>query len=343
MATVDRLGASAVAPSAGVPGRFAPALRRTLWQAVPTVIGILILNFILLQLTPGDVVDVMAGESGGATLQAMTALREQFGLVGSLGERLWAYLGQLVRLDLGVSPRYQAPVAVLIWERLPNTLFLVVCGLALAIIAGVTIGVVMATWVGRLPDRVLTLVNLLLYSTPGFWVGLMLILLFSVKLGWLPANGFATIGVELHGLDWLRDRLHYAVLPVLTLSTFFTAVYGRLTRAAMLEVRQQDFVRTARAKGIRPLRVVTRHVLRNALMPITTVAGVHFAALMGGAAVTETVFGWPGLGRLALDAVMTRDFNLLLGILLLSSLAVVVVNVLVDMLQLWLDPRIQAH
>jgi len=323
--------------------RFAPALRRTLWQALPTVIGILILNFILLQWTPGDVVDVMAGESGGATLQSMTALREQFGLTGSFTERLLAYLGNLARFDLGISPRYQTAVATLIWERLPNTLFLVVAGLALAIILGVAIGAVMASWAGRLPDRVLTLVNLLLYSTPGFWVGLMLILLFSVKLGWLPANGFATLGLELHGTAWLLDRLQYAVLPVLTLSTFFIAVYGRLTRAAMLEVRQQDFVRTARAKGIAPTRVVTRHVLRNALMPITTVAGVHFAALVGGAAVTETVFGWPGLGRLALDAVMTRDFNLLLGILLLSSLAVVVVNVLVDVLQLWLDPRIQAH
>jgi len=326
-----------------LPGRFAPALRRTLWQAVPTVIGILILNFILLQLTPGDVVDVMAGESGGASAASMAALREQFGLTGSLAERLLAYLGNLARFDLGVSPRYQAAVATLIWERLPNTLLLVVSGLLLAIIVGVAIGAVMATWAGRLPDRVFTIINLLLYSTPGFWVGLMLILLFSVKLGWLPANGFATIGVELHGVDWLLDRLQYAVLPVVTLSTFFIAVYGRLTRAAMLEVRQQDFVRTARAKGIAPTRVVTRHVLRNALMPITTVAGVHFAALVGGAAVTETVFGWPGLGRLALDAVMTRDFNLLLGILLLSSLAVVVVNVLVDVLQLWLDPRIQAR
>jgi len=334
--------ATSVSPVA-YQNRFAPALWRTLWQAVPTVIGILILNFILLQLTPGDVVDVMAGESGGASAASMAALREQFGLTGSPGERLLAYLGNLAWFDLGVSPRYQAAVATLIWERLPNTLLLVVCGLALAIVVGVAIGAVMATWAGRLPDRVLTLINLLLYSTPGFWVGLMLILLFSVKLGWLPANGFATIGVELHGVDWLLDRLQYAVLPVLTLSTFFIAVYGRLTRAAMLEVRQQDFVRTARAKGIAPVRVVMRHVLRNALMPITTVAGVHFAALVGGAAVTETVFGWPGLGRLALDAVMTRDFNLLLGILLLSSLAVVVVNVLVDVLQLWLDPRIQAR
>lgn len=316
---------------------------RTLWQTLPTVFGILVLNFVLLQMVPGDVVDVMAGESGGATLQSMAALREQFGLVGSLPERLLAHLGHLVTLDLGMSPRYGVPVTELILGRLPNTLFLVVSGLALAIATGVLLGAVMASWAGRLPDRLLSVLNLLLYSTPGFWIGLMLILLFSVKLGWAPANGFATIGVELSGWHWLADRLRYAVLPVVTLSTFFIAVYARLTRAAMLEVQQQDFVRTARAKGLSPARIVWRHVLRNALMPITTVAGLHFAALFGGAAVTETVFGWPGLGRLTLEAVMTRDFNLLLGILLLSSLLVVVVNLLVDLLQLWLDPRIQAR
>ena len=325
------------------PGRFMPVVRRTLRQAIPTVLGILVLNFALLQMVPGDVVDVMAGESGGATMESMRALREQFGLAGSIGERLVAYIGNLATLDLGVSPRYNAPVAELILDRLPNTLFLVVSGLAVAIVVGVLVGVAMATWAGRLPDRALSLVNLLLYATPGFCIGLMLILLFSVKLGWLPANGHATIGVTLAGGDWLLDRLRYALLPIVTLATFFIAVYGRLTRAAMLEVRQQDFVRTARAKGLAPSRVMFRHVLRNALMPITTMAGLHFAALFGGAAVTETLFGWPGLGRLTLDAVMTRDFNLLLGILLLSSLLVVVVNMLVDLLQLWLDPRIQAR
>ncbi len=325
------------------PGRFLPALRGTLIQALPTVVGILVLNFILLQMVPGDVVDIIAGESGGGSLQSMAELRKQYGLVGSAWSQLLTHLSNLATLDLGVSPRYNVPVTELIFGRLPNTLFLVISGLMFAILLGVLLGAAMATWAGRLPDRVLSVLNLILYSTPGFWIGLMLILLFSVKMGWLPANGYATIGVELTGTDWLLDRLRYAILPVITLSTFFVAVYGRLTRAAMLEVKQQDFVRTARAKGLAPTRIVFRHVLRNALMPITTVAGVHFAALFGGAAVTETVFGWPGLGRLTLEAVMTRDYNLLLGILLLSSLVVVVVNVMVDMLQLWLDPRIQTR
>ena len=323
--------------------RFLPALRATLLQAIPTILGILTLNFLLLQMVPGDVVDVIAGESGGGTLQSMHALREQFGLFGSTSERLLHYVQHLWHGDLGISPRYNAPVTELIFGRLPNTLLLVISGLGLAIVVGVALGTVMASWAGRWPDRLLSVLNLLLYSTPGFWIGLMLILFFSVKLDWLPANGYQTIGIELGGWHWFIDRLRYATLPVLTLSTFFIAVYARLTRAAMLEVQQQDFVRTARAKGLSPTRIAWRHVLRNALMPVTTMAGLHFAALFGGAAVTETVFGWPGLGRLALEAVMTRDFNLLLGILLLSSLLVVLVNVLTDLLQLWLDPRIRAR
>ena len=170
----------------------------------------------------------------------------------------------------------------------------------------------------------------------------MAVLLFSVKLGWLPNNGFQTLGLNLNGPAWLLDRLQHAVLPVLALATFYIALYARLTRAAMLEVQRQDYVRTARAKGLTPWRVVSRHVLRNALLPVSTLAGLHFAALLGGAAVTETLFGWPGLGRLTLEAVMSRDYNLLLGILLLSSMLVVLINIAVDLLQAWLDPRIQA-
>lgn len=318
---------------------FATAVNRRLLQALPTVAGILVLNFLLLQQVPGDAVDILAGEAGGASAESMAALRQAYGMDGSLAERLLAYVGNVLQGNLGVSPRFNAPVLTLILERLPNSLFLVVSGLTLAVLSGVTLGVLMAEYAGRLPDRLLSLLNLLLYSTPGFWIGLLLILLFSVQLGWLPANGHATIGVELEGLAWLMDRARHAVLPIVTVATFFIAVYARLTRAAMLEVRNQEFIRTARAKGVHPLRITLRHTLRNALIPVSTMAGVHFAALFGGAAVTETVFGWPGLGRLTLDAVMTRDFNLLLGILLLSSLVVVVVNILVDLLQQWLDPR----
>jgi peptide/nickel transport system permease protein len=317
--------------------------RRTLWQAIPTVFGILLLNFMRLRLIPGDAVDVLASESGGATEATLAQWRSHFGLDLSFGQQLLAYLQHLLHLDLGISPRFNLPVSQLIVERLPNTLLLMVGALALSLLIGIVAGAVMASKVGRWPDRLLSLLVLLLYSTPGFWIGLMAVMVFSVTLGWLPSDGIATLGLDLHGAAWLADRLKHAVLPILTLATFYIALYARLTRSAMLEVQRLDYVRTARAKGLKPSRVALRHVLRNALLPVTTLAGLHFAALLGGAAVTETLFGWPGLGRLTLDAVLSRDYNLLLGILLLSSMLVVLVNMAMDLLQAWLDPRIQVQ
>jgi len=201
----------------------------------------------------------------------------------------------------------------------------------------------MASFAGRWPDRILSVAALLFYSVPGFWVGLMLIVLFSVKLGWLPSGGAATIGSGLTGWAALADRARYIVLPATSLALFYVAIYARLTRGAMLEVASQDFIRTARAKGLSPIRVAIRHILRNALLPVTTVAGVHLGGLLGGAVVVETVYSWPGLGRLAYEAVLGRDFNVLLGILLLSSLLVVAVNAALDLLHGWLDPRIEVH
>jgi peptide/nickel transport system permease protein len=320
--------------------RWATILRRTAWQALPTVLGIVVLNFFLLRMMPGDAADVIAGESGSATVETMTMLRAKFGLDQPVLHQLWSYLSHLAHFSLGYSPRYEMPVMQLILSRLPNTLLLMGAALSLAIVAGVVLGAVMAHWAGRWPDRVLSVLALLFYSTPGFWIGLLAIVLFSVHLGWLPSGGNATIGAQLHGFAWLADRVSHVLLPALTLATFFVAIYARLMRAAMLEVQRQDFVRTAEAKGLSPWRVTVRHVLRNALMPLTTMVGLHFGTLLGGAAVTETVFSWPGLGRLALDAVLARDFSVLLGVLLLSSLLVIVANVLVDLLQAWLDPRI---
>lgn len=322
--------------------KFLNTVQKSLLHALPTILGILFINFLLLQQVPGDVVDIMAGEAGGATAESMAAMRQAYGLDGSFTQRLSNYIYQLMHFDLGVSPRFNQPVTQLILERMGNSLFLVMSGLLLAIVLGISLGTIMASFAGRLPDHLLSLFNLLLYSTPGFWIGLLLILVFSVHLGWLPANGHATIGTQITGLDWWLDRAKHAVLPIITLATFFIAVYARLTRTAMLEVQNLDFIRTARAKGLHPLRITVAHTLRNALIPVSTMIGLHFTALFGGAAVTETVFGWPGLGRLTLDAVMTRDFNLLLGILLFSSLLVVLINLLMDVVQQYLDPRIRS-
>jgi len=322
--------------------RLAGALRRALVHALPTVLGIVILNFLLLQLVPGDAADVMAGESGSATKETMAMMRSHFGLDLPVWQQLLHYLDHLAHFSLGFSPRFNMPVMELIWSRLPNTLLLMASALAISIVLGIACGAAMATWAGKWPDRVLTLLTLLLYSTPGFWVGLMAVVLFSVHLGWLPSDGNMTIGATLSGWDALRDRLSHALLPALALASVFVAIYARLTRAAMLEVQTQDFVRTAEAKGLHPFTVQLRHVLRNALIPVTTVAGIHLGNLLGGAVVIETVFSWPGLGRLALEAVQGRDYAVSLGVLLLSSFMVIVANLLIDVLHAWLDPRIKA-
>ncbi|MER8404898.1 ABC transporter permease [Mesorhizobium sp. M1307] len=320
--------------------RIGRTFRRTAIQAVPTVLGIVILNFFLLQLAPGDAADVMAGEAGSATVETMAALRQRFGLDNPLLVQLFNYLYNLAHFSLGFSPRYGMPVADLIGQRLPGTLVLMAVALAVAIVLGLALGSVMAVFAGRLPDRVLSVISLLFYSIPGFWIGLMLIVLFSVKLGWLPSGGSGTIGSNLTGLAGLWDRARYMILPALSLALFYVAIYARLTRAAMLEVQSQDYVRTAAAKGLPPAIITIRHVLRNALIPITTMAGMHVGGMLGGAVVVETVYSWRGLGRLAFEAVMGRDFTVLLGILLLSSLLVIIANATVDLLHAWLDPRI---
>ncbi len=321
-------------------GRF---LLRTLVRILPTAIGIVLVVFLLLRLVPGDLVDVMAGESGSATEASMAQLRAAYGLDLPMFSQLVTYLNHLLHFSLGFSPRYNSPVMTLILSRLPATLLLMLLAQALALAIGILCGAIMATWVNKWPDRLLSLIALLLYSMPGFWIGLMALLLFSVQLGWLPSGGSHTIGANLRGWAYIWDMLRHAVLPVLALSSFFIAIYARLTRAAMLEIAQQDFVRTAHAKGLGRLAITLRHILRCALLPITTVAGMYFGSLLGGAAVVETVFSWPGLGSLALDAMIARDFNVLLGVLLLSAFLVILANVLVDTLQHWLDPRIEAQ
>lgn len=322
--------------------RIASTLKRTAIHAVPTVLGIIVLDFLFLQLMPGDAADVMATEAGSATAETVAALRHQFGIDQPVLTQLANFLSHLARLDLGYSPRFNASVGNLIMARLPNTLLLMVSALALALVLGIVVGAVMAAWQGKWPDRALSVVVLLFYSMPGFWVGLMAVVLFSVKLGWLPSDGNETIGANLSGFAFIGDRLAHLILPALALASFFIAVYARLTRAAMLEVQRQDFMRTARAKGLHPLLIQLRHALRNALVPVTTVAGMNLGNLLGGAVVVETLFGWPGMGRLTLDAVLGRDYAVLLGVLLLSSFVVIVVNVLIDLLHAWLDPRIGA-
>lgn len=317
--------------------------RGPLFRALPTAAGVIVLNFILLQMVPGDAVDALVAEAGSATAETTQLLRQQYGLDKSSLAQFGDYIGQLSQLSLGDSPRYGIPVLEVISQRLPNTLLLMGLALAISVGVGVSLGVIMALWAGKWPDRLLSSVVFVLYSTPGFWIGLMAIVLFAVKLDWLPAGGDGTIGAGLTGIDKWVDKLQYAILPALTLASFFVAIYARLTRASVLDVLTQDYVRTARAKGLSPWRITWRHVLRNALLPLTTVAGAHLGGLLGGAAVAETVFGWPGIGRLTLEAVQAREYKVLLGILLMSSFIVIIANLLVDWLHMRLDPRIAAR
>ena len=319
--------------------RVARSLTRTVAQAVPTILGIIVLNFFLLKLAPGDAADAMAAQDGSATAESMIALRQRFGLDNPVLVQLLSYLNNLAHFSLGNSPRWGVSVVELIGQRLPGTLSL----MAVALVIALALGAVMASFAGKLPDRLISIVSLVFYSVPGFWIGLMLIVLFSVTLGWLPTGGAGAIGSRLTGIAAILDKARYMVMPATSLALFYVAIYARLTRASMLEVRSQDFVRTAQAKGVSPFLVTTRHVLRNALIPITTLAGMHVGSMLGGAVVVETVYNWPGLGRLAFEAVMGRDFTVLLGILLLSSLLVITANALVDILHAWLDPRIGAR
>jgi peptide/nickel transport system permease protein len=317
-------------------------LRRIL-QVVPTVLLIVVLNFLILNSAPGDVVDVLAGEAGASNPDYVKQLRERFGLDQPLAVQLGRYLMHALTLDLGFSYRHNTPVLDLILARLPATLLLMAVSIVLAISTGIVLGVTSARFVNRPADGVISVFALLCYATPTFWIALMMIVLFSVKLAWLPTGGMMTLGVDLGGLALAWDVARHLALPAAALSLFYVAIYTRLMRASMLEVYGLDYVRTAYAKGLAEGRVAYRHVLRNALLPVVTMAGVQIGSILGGSVLVESVFSWPGLGRLAYEAIFQRDFNLLLGILLMCSLLVIVVNILVDVLYAALDPRIEVR
>lgn len=314
---------------------------RRLLRVVPTILGIVVLLFFLLRLAPGDAASVLAGEAGGAPVEYVEQLRKLFGLDQSLGAQFLAYAKNLVTLDLGYSFRYSAPVSELIIQRLWPTLLLMVTSLLLSVILGVVLGLVSAMRVNSWRDNIISVTAVIFYATPLFWVGLMLILGFSVKLDWFPTTGMEDVVAFNEGWARVVDIAHHLVLPAITLSLFYMALYTRIMRASMLEQHGMDYVTTARAKGLTEREIAYRHVLRNALLPVVTLVGVQLGALLGGSVVVETVFAWPGLGLLAYNALFARDFNLLLGIFFLSSCMVVIVSALVDVVYTVLDPRIK--
>jgi peptide/nickel transport system permease protein len=323
------------------PARLATFLAKRLGQSVPVVIGIIVLNFLLLQLAPGNAADVLAGEAGSATPEYMAALRERFGLNEPVWVQLLLYIKNVLTLDLGYSFRNNMPVLSLILQRLWPTLLLMGTTLVVSVGLGTLLGVISATRVHGWRDTIISVVAIIAYATPLFWVGLMLILLFSIQLGWLPASGMETVAAFNEGLARVRDVAWHLVLPATTLSLFYMAVYTRLMRSTMLDQFGMDYVLTAAAKGLTDKQITAKHVFRNALLPVVTMAGIQTGALLGGSVVVESVFGWPGLGLLAYQALFARDYNLLLGIFLFSACLVVLVNILVDLVYTFIDPRIE--
>lgn len=320
--------------------RLRYAVRRLL-QAVPIVLGIVVMNFLLLQLAPGDAADVLAGEAGSATPEYMTMLRERFGLDRPVSVQLFYYVKNILSLDLGFSFRHNMSVLDLILERLWPTLLLMGMTLLLSVGVGILLGLLAATRVNSWRDTMISILAVISYATPLFWVGLMLIVAFSLNLNWFPATGMENVAMFYEGWDRVVDIAHHLVLPAITLSLFYLALYTRLMRAAMLEQYGMDYVTTARAKGLTERRITFKHVVRNAVLPVVTMAGIQIGSLLGGSVVVESVFGWPGLGLLAFQAMFARDFNLLLGIFFLSACLVVVVNLLIDLFYSFLDPRIE--
>lgn len=314
---------------------------RRLAQVVPLILAVVVLNFTLIQLAPGSLFDVMTAEQEVTDPAMLEQLRHTYGVDEPAPVQLAKYIWSVARLDLGYSYRQNAPVLDVILQQMPATLILMLAAIAIAVIVGSAAGVIAAVKVNSLWDNLISLGAVFFFAAPSFWLGIMLTVLFAVKLDWFPVGGMRTIGVEQGPIEATLDVLHHLALPAITLGLFYAATYARVMRASMLEVFRLDFVRTARAKGLSRVRVVVAHVMRNAMLPIVTLLGLQLGTILGGSVVIESVFSWPGLGNLLYDSVMSRNYPMVLGVLVIGSLIVALSNAAVDLLYLRLDPRIR--
>lgn len=317
-------------------------LLRRLALAAGLVLAVLAVNFTLIHAAPGDPAMVIAGEMGGADEATMATIRRTYGLDRPLPAQFATYLGKSVRGDLGTSYTYNRPVVDLIGERLGPTVLLVLSALLSAIVLGTLLGVLASRRPDSIGSGVVTVLSLVGYAMPVFWTGILLVILFGKVWPVMPIAGMRDVRLLGSG-SWATalDIAHHLVLPAATLAIVYLAQYSRLARASMLEVLGSDYIRTARAKGLSDAVVTFKHALRNALMPIVTIAGLQFGNLISGAVLVETVFSWPGLGTLALDAILGRDYPTLLGVLTFSALLVIVANLLTDLSYRWIDPRLR--
>jgi peptide/nickel transport system permease protein len=309
-------------------------LIRRMLGAIPLLLGVAVLSFIFMQLAPGGP-DAMFARNARMTEEALQAIRRNMGLDRPVHEQLIIWLGNLVRGDLGISYTQYRPVSQVIWDVVPNTLLLMGTGMLISLAAALTFGILAARRQYGFFDNVTSFISYFGLAMPVFWFGLMLQLLFAVRLGWLPSAGMQSAG---GGGPW--DVARHLVLPAFTIAIGSIAGWSRYVRSSTIESLNQDYVRTARAKGMEERRVLLGHVLRNALIPFVTVVGIDVPLYLTGAVLTETVFSWPGMGRLFFDALTVRDYPVLMGILLLGAVLIVLGNLIADILYGVLDPRI---
>ena len=314
---------------------------RRLGYGVILLLGVVVLNFLLIHAAPGDPAEVIAGEMGGATEEMMARIRADYGLDPPLIVQLGLYLGGVMTGDLGESYFFNQPVIELIGARIVPTILLVVAAQMIAIVLGVGMGVLAARKPQGAWSAFVSVFSTIGYAAPVFWTGLMLIILFASIIPIFPVEGMESARFSGGPVAYVFDVLHHLFLPALTLGIIFLAQYARLSRASMIDVLGADYVRTARAKGLSERKVTFKHALRNAVLPIMTVAGIQFGNLISGALLVETVFNWPGMGRLAFDSVLRRDYPTLLGVLFFAALMVVVANLLTDLGYRLADPRIR--
>lgn len=327
-------------------------IARRLLLAIPTLLGVSLLVFLFLHMIPGDTAQALLGEK--ATASALVEVRHSMGLDQPLYVQYYRFMGQIFRGDFGKSLISNLPVAQDLWSRFPATIELSVAAMLIAVVVGVPVGIMAAARRNSLFDNASMVAVLFGISMPVFWLGLMMIWLFSLTLGWLPMSGRLDVAIDLAPItnfyvldallrgNWeaLGNAVSHLVLPAVALGTIPMAIIARMTRSSMLEVFGQDYIRTAWSKGLAERLVVMRHAFKNALIPVVTVVGLQFGFLLSGAVMTETIFAWPGIGKLIYEAIMNRDFPVLQGALLLVATAFVAINLMVDILYAYLDPRI---
>jgi peptide/nickel transport system permease protein len=315
-------------------------LAKRLLQTIPSILAILVLTFFLIHTMSGDPISMIVGEGFETDPAFVERMRSKFGLDKPLHIQFILYITNALQGDFGYSI-YGPPVTRLILERLPATLMLTGTGLLFALIIGTLLGVLSASKPSSLRSGIISTISVAGYAIPVFWLAQMMVLLFALQLGWLPVSGMTSLRKNLTGINHVIDVLKHLLLPALALGIHQLALISRLTRSSMLEVLREDYIVTAKAKGLNQRKIIYWHALRNAILPVVTITGMQLGFLLAGAVLTETVFSWPGIGRLMYTSLLSRDYPVLMGIFIVISISVIIANLVTDTIYAYLDPRIQ--